>query len=290
MESIAIIGAGKLGSSLFRALKMSGYKRLVLCGRELFAVIKTRYISQKEYINKLNAQIVSETDVVFIAVQDDRIAGVSEDLQKFELTNKFILHTSGARDSKLLDNLKIKGAVIGSFHPMQTFERNFLPPSIWKNVVCSYEGDERGKKIIKDICSKLHAKTLFINKEQKSAMHLAGVVSSNYIVSLLIWAERILDNAGIKEIDKTDILYPLIDRTVQNYKNRPLQDILSGPLKRGDLETIQKHLDYLNHSADKLDIELYKKLAELILSDERFNLPNRKRLVELLAANFDVSL
>lgn len=282
MESILIIGCGKLGSSLFRALKVDRSATLQMVSLEPFGQIKSRFISAKEYSNQLTAEGVAAAGIIIIAVQDDAIDDAVKELEFFELQETIVTHTSGALDSACLQPLKAKGAKVCSFHPIQTFPRRFLPLSSWQNIVCSYEGDPKAIPFFEEFCARTGARFLAVTPEQKLVMHLAATIAANYSVALLSWAEQLLETAGIAIDSLKNILYPLVRQTLINYRQKPLEEMLTGALQRGDIATLKKHLHFLADHVEPYQIDLYRNLATQILQDDRFNLSNQKQIMETL--------
>ncbi len=282
MKSILIIGPGKLGTSLYRALSESGGFHISLAGPAAFKMddAAQKHLG-KNYSAGYDAESAAKSDIIFITVPDGSITHVKDKLLGPDLSGRIILHTSGASSSDILADLKGQGALTGSFHPIQTFNRPFISKEIWENTVCSYEGDEQGKDFLQGLCGKLKARLLVVNKRQKLALHLAAVISANYLAGLLAWAENILLEEGVDKNYFKDIIYPISSQVMANYQSGETKDILSGPVLRGDIQTIQKHLDFLETKTPP-DKNLYKALAELLLNNDEFNIQNRQELLDLL--------
>lgn len=238
-------------------------------------------LQKTNYSPGLEIEIIAKSEIIFITVPDDNIILVKNELLKFDISGRIIIHTSGASASSLLADLKKKDAFIGSFHPVQTFSRPFQPKEIWENTVCSYEGDEQGKKAVQALCTELKARLICVTDRQKTAVHLAAVVSANYFTGLLAWAESILKDEDIDSGFIKDIIYPISSQVLANYRSGDVKDILSGPLLRGDVQTIRKHLDFLDPK-DQAEKKLYKALAELLIHYEDFNIQRRPELINLL--------
>ncbi len=282
MINVLIIGAGKLGASLFRAFESLGDLQTFLHDMRPFRDIKSDWIKPSQFYQELDQSSVRSASIIVIAVEDGQIPEVSKKLALFTLDGKIVLHTSGALNSEVLRNLEKRGALTGSLHPMQTFPVPFLAPSIWENTVCSFEGHPRVLQALKPVFEKLGAKILPVNIAQKILIHICGVIVSNYVVGLLAWAEGLLADQDFDSRDIRDIFYPLIHKTVENYQMHPVENILSGPLQRGDVETILKHLDYLNKNAKAKDLELYRNLAQCIVANDKLNIKNRNHLSEII--------
>jgi len=278
-----IIGCGKLGSSLYRALSGASRFRPYMVSPEPYADVKSRYLPHKYYSNYVSAEMLREADIVFIAVHDQAIPLVRQNLSAYELDGKVILHTSGATPAGILSLLKDKGALTGSFHPLQTFGNKFLPPSVWQNIVCSYQGDRQAIPLVENLCEHLGSKLRIISEEQKIAIHLAASITSNFSVALIAWAERILRESDFNNDESREILYPLMRQTIENYHRHPATDVLTGPLQRGDIETVRHHLQYLaNHPDSAVALRLYLTLSEFILSNPDFDIRHRDKLLELI--------
>ncbi len=277
MKNILILGAGKVGTSLNIALRSTGYGNVDIKGRQGEMASK----AGADYLDELSDELLTRAELIFICVQDSKITDTVKELRRFNLSGKRIVHTSGASDSQILVSLRTKGAKTGSFHPIQTFPEKSLPLKIWNGIVCTYEGDEENRQMLSEMCSRFGARLLPVTPDQKTALHLAAVVSANYMIALFSWAENIISDAGINELPANEILGNIIEQVAANYKNQSAENILTGPLARGDSETIEKHLEYLKNYPAKYSI-IYKKLAELLLDDRKFNIPNRDKLEKIL--------
>jgi predicted short-subunit dehydrogenase-like oxidoreductase (DUF2520 family) len=250
---ISIIGFGRVGSHLYYSLKESGFKRIIKITRD----------SKDIYIK--NA--IKNSDIIFLCTKDSEIKNVVSELNSIvnQFNEKIIYHTSGALNSDLLIPLKRKGAIIGSFHPVQTFD-NLTPKNSnsFKNIYIAIEGDTGAIKFGKSLALKLKAKSLFLSKENKIIHHICCVICSNYIVMLLakideIWRKslKISNNNSLSSKDKNvkingfnknkifDIYKPLLMTTIQNVEKHGSIESLTGPIERNDLKTIDAHIKTL---------------------------------------------
>ncbi len=154
----------------------------------------------------------------------------------------------------------------------------FCPPDNWTGIWCTFEGTSLAKVEAHKICDALEAKLLPVNYEQKEAVHLAAVFASNYTVALLGAAEKILHSQGLDR----KIMIPLINRVQENFASKPSKNILSGPLQRGDTDTVSSHLELLSKSSFDAEKNLYRALAEYILTNPDFNINNIENLLKTL--------
>lgn len=278
MKNILIIGCGRLGSALYRMLKEQDGLQVKVYDTAGFKKQDKTYLPEKDFHSVLNRNIIGKAEILIISVPDDHISGAAHTLLPFDLDGKIILHTSGLHSSEILHFLEEKGALTASLHPVQTFSSRFSNTDIWKNIWCTFEGSERASSILEILCSTAGAHFLRVNALQKKALHTAAVFSANYLAALFAAAENILTKT---ELDK-QLLLPLIRQMQDNFEQNPAHKILSGPLQRGDSETIKTHLAFLSENGFKSEEELYRDLAEYLLSDSGFNIPEQDVLKKVL--------
>lgn len=281
VKKILIIGAGNLGTSLFRVLNETQPGSVYLYGKQAYTYQNQDYIPEESYTHFLNAEIINKVSTIIICVQDDRIKEATRAFLLYKLNKKVILHTSGAKDAAELEHLKNRGAYIASLHPLQSFATKFADPRKWHHIVMAFQGDKECYNSAKEITNQLSANLIVLNEDQKIALHIAGVVAANYLVALLSISENILGQAGINQLPKNEIIQPLLNGVAENYKENPVESILSGPLKRGDVNVLRKHIQYLRIHKSK-DADLYLAMAKTILNDPKFEIPGSAKIEEIL--------
>lgn len=280
-KKILIIGAGNVGTSLFRALNDKLPGKTLLFGKQDFSHQNNRFINEEDYTDYLNKEIVNPVESIIICVQDDHIKEATRSILLFDLANKNIFHTSGAKGASELNLLKNKNTFVATIYPVQSFAYKFSEPEKWHKIVLAFQGDKKCLPAAEEIAQNLKAKIIILDEDQKMALHVAGVMTSNYLVALLSVAENILAQAGIDDISKNDILRPLLKGVVGNYAKAPANKILSGPIKRGDVNVVLRHIQYLNIHKSK-DVDLYLTLAKVLLDNPKFQIPNRAKMEGVL--------
>jgi len=122
------------------------------------------------------------------------------------------------------------------------------------------EGQPAAVKAAEEIAGRLKAKSFAIKTEAKTLYHASAVVASNYLVTLQGMAFRLLEAAGISAEDAFDVLGPLIEGTVSNIRKNGIANALTGPIVRGDVETVQEHINAMTEQTPAL-VPLYKLLG-----------------------------
>lgn len=201
----------------------------------------------KALARKLKARVVEvgkqplATDIVWITVPDDAIAGVARVLASTQdWKGKIVLHSSGALTSDELAPLRAKGARVASVHPMMTFVRGAVPEMT--GVYFAVEGDAAAARIARFIVADLGGSAFPIKKQNKVLYHVFGSFASPLLIALLASLEQVAHAAGIRQSEIKPVMLPLMLQTLRNHLRHDAASAFSGPLVRGDVATVRKHL------------------------------------------------
>ena len=237
------MGAGNLGSALGLALAAGGYEISSIAVRA-----KSRRVSS--LARKLKASLVTlgkqalHSDAVWIAVPDDVIAGVARTLARLQpWRGELVFHSSGALTSDELDALRARGAKVAAVHPMMTFVRDVVPQMA--GVSFALEGDPAAVRAARRIVQDLGGRPFVIRKENKVLYHVFGSFASPLVIALMATLEDVAQAAGIRKADIKPVMAPLLWQTLRNYLEHDAAAAFSGPLVRGDVATIRRHLQEL---------------------------------------------
>jgi len=217
------------------------------------------------------------SDVIWLCHTDDALASTAQLLARMPgWENKIVLHSSGALSSNVLAPLKRAGAHTASLHPMMTFVPATAPKL--SGVPFAVEGDKQAVAAAKQIVGKLGAEVFEIKKSAKVLYHALGSFSSPLVVATLVTAERVGRSAGLTLEQTRKIMGPILQQTMTNYLQHGPAAAFSGPIKRGDLETVRRHLKHLEQVEVARDV--YRSLVRSALKD----LPSKqkKELLKLL--------
>lgn len=274
---ITTIGTGALGATLARALHKNGYFIKSVFNRTVSEAEKLAGQLGVELTGSFPASAEETGALVFIAISDDAIREVAFKLSDkiVDFSGKTVVHCSGNETSAILDPLKKLKAVTAAFHPLQTFHKNSGADS-FNDIYISLEGDEKAVHLLSGIANRLGSKVLPITPGAKPYLHAAAVMASNYLVALMEAAGEISGLGGIEQQQARKALMPLAKTALENTSASDLSAVLSGPVARGDVSTVEKHLKLLEHNPELLS--LYKTLGLQTLKLARKN--NRLTLEE----------
>ncbi len=251
-----------LGKFLCRA----GYRPAGLFSRNRASSEKAAAVISRGRIRVRIARKPSEVtrlaDVVFITTPDGAIAEVCQGLADEQgfAGGTVVLHCSGALASTVLASAKRSGAFVGSMHPMQSFASPDLESNPFAGIVIALEGDEPAVALAGALARDLGAVCYRIRSEAKKLYHASAAVASNYLVTLLDLARRLLREAGIADADAFKVLGPIVAGTLTNIQRVGIPDALTGPIARGDVQTVRDHLSEIEATLPEL-LPLYKLLG-----------------------------
>jgi predicted short-subunit dehydrogenase-like oxidoreductase (DUF2520 family) len=270
--TITLIGAGNLAQALGPALKAAGYQIEFIAARETASSRRRAAMlagTLEAHTQSLN-DAGPHSEIVWICHTDDALAETAKLLaRKPGWSGKIVFHSSGALSSDVLSPLKREGAHTASLHPMMTFVPGATPRM--EEVPFAVEGDSRAVAVARRIVRDLGAESFAIKKAAKPLYHALGSFSSPLIVAALVTAERVGRGAGLTASQTRRVMAPILRQTMKNYAERGAAAAFSGPIKRGDLNTVLRHLKELKRVPGAS--EVYRALVKSALMD----LPSAKR-------------
>ncbi len=258
---VVIVGAGRVGSSFGYLLAEKGF--------EILGVFNKHFNSARNAVKKIGQgqpltysgllEICNKADLIIITTPDDKIENIAEKILENDYSHLYLMHMSGLHSSDILK--KAQNINVFSLHPLQAIANfkegiKLLPDSTY-----TLEGDEKGIKLGKKIIEKLDLNYNIIQKEYKPLYHAAAVIASNYLVTLTAASYELLEEADILNNETKKGLLGLVKGTLNNLENLDPEEALTGPIARGDIKTIQKHIDAIKKHKNKY-LELYKVLGE----------------------------
>ena len=236
-KRISLIGAGKVGTGLHQALIKAGY------AAELIG---------KNKHDQLRA--VNQSDVVLITVQDAHIEQVCHQISESIKPNTLVAHCSGAVSNTALISASQAGGMIGSAHPLNSFPSKGAAKNIFTNphhnTYCFISGCDQTLEVLTALFSNIGFNVAVLNDEAKVAYHTACVFVCNYLTSLAELSLQMAEMAGLDRAEFWQATQPLVQTTLANISANGTNQALSGPIARGDVNTIKEHLAQLQTGPD----------------------------------------
>jgi predicted short-subunit dehydrogenase-like oxidoreductase (DUF2520 family) len=222
------------------------------------------------------AVVIGETkihaDLTWFCVSDTAIPEAAARLEGWaDWRGKVALHSSGAFGSDALSALRKRGAKVASVHPMMTFVRGSRPSLC--GVAFAIEGDRQAAEVARKVVSDLGGHPFAIKQSDKAAYHAWGMFASPLLTALLAAGERVAVSAGVQKKFVKSRALPILRQTLANYAGLSAAESFSGPIARGDVETVKKHLSVLQALPELR--EIYVALALSALRD----LPVKNKLL-----------
>jgi predicted short-subunit dehydrogenase-like oxidoreductase (DUF2520 family) len=210
-------------------------------------------------------------------VPDGEIANAARVVAgKIDWQGKVALHSSGALTSDELEVLRQRGATVASVHPLMTFVRGSRPALV--NVPFAIEGDANATRAARRIVRDLGGRSYAIRKQDKVAYHAWGTFASPLLTALLATTERVAAAAGIRGKAARQRMLPILQQTLANYAMLGPAASFSGPIIRGDVETVRQHLRVISDTRAVRDVYLAMAKAALAYLPVK----NRRKLEEIL--------
>ncbi len=266
---IGLIGCGRVGITLFSLLRKNNHVVGVydINKRNENRALQVLHLRKNQKLSEL----CRNSEALFFATPDDQILKAFIRVKSYIQGRKYLFHFSGLLPASVFP--RGRKVYRGSIHPFATFPTIMIPPR--KRYLLFIEGDREAKKVARKIFKKKYFTTRRITTKRKTLYHLIGVFASNLLVGLLMAVRTVAKRIGWRERDFYEVAFSIIEETVGNAKKYQLKNALSGPLKRGDVKVIKKHVNTLKGDKDLLNI--YRVVSLYILE----NMPMGKKRKEI---------
>ncbi len=282
MSGVSIIGAGRLGASLGHALVRAGYDlRAVSCRTLRSARESARIIGEGRAFTDI-FRAAGDSGVVFLCVTDRALPEVAAALAASPLDwrKRTVFHTSGLVPARVLAPLALAGARTASFHPAQTFARKEADPDLFKGIFFGLEGDPAAVKTALTIARRLGGSAILLEERDKVLYHAACVVCSAGGTALFDAASRLLAGTGLEAGVAARVLMPLAEKSLRNVKELGATAAFTGPISRGDVQTVRSHFDALPAKGPSRALYAALGLAGLETADKKKLSPKAVRALK----------
>ncbi len=257
-----IAGAGPVATALAGALRLGGVPVLGLWARKAPQARAAGSAAGVAAFSSAPPDILLETEIVILAVRDQVITEVAQMLVGTGLVNKkhVLLHCAGAASAEeLLADVRTKVGGIGTLHPLSAIADPKLAMRALKGTVFGVEGDDAGRAAASKLVGAMSGIVLGLDSTQMAAYHAAAALASNYVVAVLDVAAAVLSGVGVSPDRAAQALVPLAEGALRNIAAHGTTAGLTGPVRRGDAATVERHLEALRDRPELA--EIYRTLA-----------------------------
>ena len=258
MGDIGFIGAGTVGTALAVRLSGKGYPVVAVYSRTKASAQRLADAVGGCRVCDTAQAVADSAQLVFVTTPDDAIEVVVAELYWHK--GQSVVHCSGADSTDILEQAREDGAYVGGFHPLQTFASVTHAVENIPGSTFGIEAEEPLLTTLKEMASALDGTCVRLSADDKVLYHAAAVIACNYFVTLVKQSTDLWDTFGVSSQQATKALLPLLRGTLNNIDNVGLPNCLTGPIARGDLGTIRKHLAALKRAAPQV-LSIYRELG-----------------------------
>ncbi len=250
MVKLGFIGAGTVGTALAIRLSRKGYPVAAVYSRSHASAEKLAEAVGSVRVFENSQGVADAADIVFITTPDDAIPSVVA--RTVWHRGQSVVHCSGADSTEVLEPARKTGAHVGGFHPLQTFAGlqraiDNIPGSTF-----AIEAEEPLLTTLKEMAKALECNWIKLEADDKVAYHTAAVIACNYLTTLVKMAADLWQTFGIPPEQAARALMPLLKGTLSNIETLGIPKCLTGPIARGDIGTVNMHLNALRETAPAL--------------------------------------
>ncbi len=257
---IGIIGAGRVGCSIGKYLRIKGQELAGYYDVDSGAAKEAAEFTQTDVFGAIQ-ELLDSSDIIFITTPDTYIISVWEQIKTLSLKNQIICHCSGALSSDSFSKDENMTVSCCSIHPMLPFSNRFSSYEQLNNAFFTVEGDKKASDVLCELFRSFGNEVCIIDKSKKAKYHAAASILSNQVIAVLDMGYSLLTECGFTREEALRATSQLVTKNIENVIANDCSAALTGPIERGDAQTIKKHLDCLSRD----DAKLYKMLAERLV-------------------------
>ncbi|MGH7650208.1 MAG: Rossmann-like and DUF2520 domain-containing protein [Gemmatimonadaceae bacterium] len=274
-ERVFIIGPGHVGRGLFRAFRASGVEVVGVHGKRPSGVATSGGALPRG---------MATANVVLVCVRDPQIDETMAEIAVAASDGRIsrgsaILHTSAIAEPAGLRTLSDEGFPGGTFHPLVPFADPDVSAEMLSRGWVGIDGENAAKNASRRLAGHIGARTLEIPPGKKPAYHAAAVIASNFPVVLASVAGHLLHDIGIPDSSAFQAVESLMSAALANMKQALPDDALTGPVVRGDAETIGRHVQALSSHPAALDV--YRALSAAAIDISQYRGTDQKKLAAI---------
>lgn len=227
---LIIVGPGRAGGAVGLAAERAGH--------QVVGVLTRRGTDPRWPVLEWDSGL-PEADVVLISVRDDAIAEVADRIAPFVSDVGVVAHMSGFTPVLALHSIQERGVAVGGFHPLQSLPDPETGADALDGAFVGIDGDPLGTDVLTHFGSSLGMEPFRLDDAARPAYHAAAAAAANFVVTALAVSADLYESAGIDP----RVSRPLVERAVANVFEKGPTASLTGPIARGDIETVIGHLE-----------------------------------------------
>lgn len=263
---VHVIGAGRAGVGIARLLAHSDVEiGCVFARSAAAATLAAKRIGDGLPVTAM-AEALTDGALTLVAVPENALARVAAELAAGPPRRDAIaLHVSGSLPGAVLAPLRTRGVAVGSMHPLASFADAERPPESLRGVTFDVDGDPAARAAAGDLVRRLGGRVLELHEDGKPLFHAAAALASNGFVALFDVAQQMAERSGAPAMATRVALTELARSTVENVGQLGAPHALTGPIERGQVEIVERHLAALRAAAPEL-LEAYRVFARATLA------------------------
>jgi len=236
----AIVGTGRVATSLGRAMVDCGWTPGAIAGRDLDHAREAAGIVGTDAASI--PDVARQFEYVIVAVSDDAIESIAGALASAGMKSGCALHTSGAKGPEPLDALGQRGVACASMHPLQTIVDPQSGPAALRACYFALSGAPAAIHFAEAVARCVGARTFTVEAAARPLYHAAAVLASNYVSALLDAALTVMESIGMDRESALEAIRPLFESAARNSASMGPERALTGPIARGDAGTLRAHV------------------------------------------------
>jgi predicted short-subunit dehydrogenase-like oxidoreductase (DUF2520 family) len=244
---LIVVGPGRAGGALALATEAAGH--------EIVGVLSRRPVERWARLEWDTA--LPEADVVFISVRDEAIIEVAERMARHVDDAGVVAHLSGFTPVHALREIQERGTAVGGFHPLQSLPDPESGSRALAGSFVGVDGDPLAVDVLTHLASSIHMEPFRLDDASRPAYHAAAAAAANFVVTALAVSGDLFESAGIDP----RVSRPLVETAVANVFEKGPDASLTGPIARGDIETVVGHLTAAHEVSEHVGRQ-FKLMAE----------------------------
>lgn len=273
---IYIIGLGKVGRTLLNAYRNVEDTSIYIYDRDRTKI--NNEADNSKVIAAYSIEDIKTVDVVFVTVIDRKVLSAMDEISNEFNGTTVIMSATISMDNAMRHVKNSKNILL--MHPIQTFSDDRGGREALNDIYFSvqYKGS---KQFIDKFCDEFQCHYILADEGfNRYLYHAACIFASNFIVIIMKMASELISSCGLSDDDIDYVLYPMMEKTIRNIREKGITSSLTGPVMRGDSDVIRNHLNAIEDDDIK---EIYRMLVKKNIDYvSHFNIEDIEKVEEVI--------